>query len=110
MKLIRNVVRYKMQIDIFAPPSQIDEAFWRFHRENPGVYRKLVELAAEAKTVGRTRIGMKMLFEVIRWEHLVHTRSDDFALNNNYTSRYTRILQEEYPELGKLFETRTIRS
>ena len=99
-----------VQTDIFAPPSTIDEAFWKFHRENPQVYDKLVALTRQARALGKHRIGMKMLFEVIRWEHLVHTRSDDFALNNNYTSRYVRIISERHPELASMFETRKIKS
>lgn len=91
-------------------PSAIDQAFWDFHRENPQIYKKLVEMTERAKYSGRRKIGMKMLFEVIRWEHLVHTRSDDFALNNNYTSRYVRLIEEKNPELANMFEKRTIKS
>jgi hypothetical protein len=98
------------QLDLLTPPSTLDQAFWEFHRKNPGVYTKLVEMATDAKHLGKRRIGMKMLFEVIRWEHLVHTRGDAFALNNNYTSRYVRIIEENHPELAGLFETRRIRS
>lgn len=72
------------------------------------MYRKIVEMTREAMRRGKRRIGMKMLFEVIRWEHLVHTRSDDFALNNNYTSRYVRLLKEDHPELADMFETRRL--
>lgn len=98
------------QVDIFAEPSPIDQAFWNFHRKNPKVYTKIVEMTETAKRSGKRKIGMKMLFEVIRWEHLVHTRSDDFALNNNYTSRYTRLIEECNPELANMFEKRKIKS
>lgn len=98
------------QLSILAPLSDIDQAFWSFHRKNPQVYRKIVEMTREAKRRGKRKIGMKMLFEVIRWEHLVHTRSDDFALNNNYTSRYVRLLSEDHPELANMFEIRSIKS
>lgn len=98
------------QLDIFAPPSTSDAKFWKFHHENPQVYRKLVELASEARGAGRKRIGINMLFEVVRWNHLVHTRSDDFALNNNYAPRYARIIEERNPELKGIFEMRRIRT
>jgi len=93
---------------MFVLPTGIDRAFWEFHRKNPQVYRKVVEMTRQARLRGKRKIGMKMLFEVIRWEHLVHTRSDDFALNNNYTSRYVRLLSEEHPELADMFETRRL--
>ena len=98
------------QLTILDDPSSIDRAFWKFHKGNPKVYQKLVQLTQEAKAAGRNKIGMKMLFEVARWQHLVHTRGDDYALNNNYTSRYARIIAEEYPELASMFEIRRIRS
>ena len=37
------------QLNIFSPPSTIDEAFWRFHRENPLVFTKLIAMTREAK-------------------------------------------------------------
>lgn len=98
------------QVDIFSPPSVIDTAFWDFHTNNPQVYRKIVVLTKQAKDAGHRKIGMKMLFEVIRWEHLVHTRHDNFALNNNYTSRYVRLLADYHPELADMFEQRTLHS
>lgn len=98
------------QVDIFAPPSRMDEAFWKFHDQNPQVLDRLIEMTEQAKRTGMTKIGMKMLFEVIRWEHLVYTRGDNFALNNNYTSRYVRVLSDKRPDLRDMFETRSIRS
>lgn len=98
------------QLDIFAPPSTIDAAFWKFHEENPDVLKKLIRMTLAAKLRGHKRIGMKMLFEVIRWEHLIHTRSDDFALNNNYTSRYVRLLSDQRPDLASMFEVRRLHS
>ncbi len=96
------------QLSMLTPPSTIDRAFWDFHHKNPQVYRKIIDMTRSARLRGKRRIGMKMLFEVIRWEHLVHTRGDDFALNNNYTSRYVRLLSEEHPELADMFETRRL--
>ena len=99
-----------VQTNIFAAPSKMDEAFWRCADLNPQVLDRLIEMTEQAKRAGKTKIGMKMLFEVIRWEHLVHTRGDDFALNNNFTSRYVRILSDKRPDLADMFETRRIRS
>jgi hypothetical protein len=98
------------QANIFEPLSYIDTAFWKFHRGNPQVFNQLVDMAFEAKKLGKKKIGMKMLFEVCRWEHLVKTKGDDFALNNSYTSRYVRIIEEQYPALVGLFEKRRIRT
>jgi hypothetical protein len=90
--------------------TTIDEQFRDFHEANPHVFNNLRTLALRLKQQGRTRIGMKMLFEVLRYQYLIHTEGDAFRLNNNYTSRYTRLLCEKEPSLGGLFETRSLRS
>ncbi len=91
-----------------APPISIDAAFWNFHTNHPEVYKGLVRLAYQAVNAGRERIGIKMLFEVLRWEWIITPdTSEEFKLNNNYTSRYARLIMEE-PGLGDVFETRRL--
>lgn len=90
--------------------TELDLAFQKFDRENPAVYRELVKLAFQAHDRGRTKIGMKMLFEVVRWHRTLHTNDPKFKLNNNYTSRYARKIMDAYPELDGLFETRGLKS
>jgi hypothetical protein len=87
----------------------IDEAFAAFHAENPHVYAELRMLALRARRRGATRIGIGMLFEVLRWRHTLRTDGDDFKLNNNFRSRYARMLMRE-PELAGCFETRGLRA
>lgn len=91
-------------------PSEMDKKFWEFHRKNPKVLSQLIALTDQAKDRGRKRIGMKMLFEVIRWNKVLETRGDIFKLNNNYTSRYVRLIEEKRPDLVFLFEKRTIKT
>lgn len=99
-----------MQLDIFAPPSTLDSKFWTFHKKNVHVLTKLIEMTEQAKHAGRRRIGMKQLFEVIRWNHMVSTNGELFLLNNSFTSRYVRLIQEKRPDLADMFEIRSIRS
>jgi hypothetical protein len=87
----------------------IDERFQRFHEANPHVYDELRKLAYRARRAGARRIGVKMLFEVLRWRHTLRTQGDDFKLNNNYHSRYARLLMQE-PGLEDCFETRSLSS
>lgn len=94
-------------------PDSIATQFSRFHTANPGVYNGLVRLARQAKAAGRDRIGIGMLFEVLRWEWITGALSPDdeaWKLNNNYRSRYARLIQEREPDLTDIFETRTLRS
>lgn len=87
----------------------IDEAFAVFHAENPQVYAELRMLALRARRRGATRIGIGMLFEVLRWRQTLRTDGDAYKLNNNYRSRYARMLMRE-PELAGCFETRGLRA
>ena len=86
----------------------IEVAFWNFHTSHPEVYEGLVRLAYQAVNAGRERIGIGMLFEVLRWEWFITPdASEEFKLNNNYRSRYARLIMEE-PGLGDVFETRRL--
>lgn len=93
----------------FDRERSIDEAFAAFHAENPHVYAELKMLALRARRRGASRIGIGMLFEVLRWRRTLRTDGDDFKLNNNYRSRYARMLNTE-PELAGCFETRELRA
>jgi hypothetical protein len=89
--------------------GSIEEQFRRFHAENPHVYRELVRLARQARAAGAERLGMKQLFEVLRWEHQVRTSDwTGFRLNNNYTSYYARQIMDQEPDLRGVFETRQL--
>jgi hypothetical protein len=92
-----------MDIDSSSP---MNDAFWKFHEENPQVFDELVLLARLAKSKGRDRIGMKMLWERLRWEIFISTTGDEYKLNNNYHSRYARYIMESVPDLAGIFETR----
>lgn len=95
-----------------APPGSIEEAFDLFHAENPWVYLHLVKLARDLQRRGHRKIGIAMLFEVLRWSYLMSTTdpTSDFKLNNNYRSRYARKIMTEQPDLAGIFETRELKA
>lgn len=96
-----------------AAPESIEQRFWRFHTSHPEVYRELAGLARQALAAGRERLGLKMLFEVVRWNRSLAglpAEGEDFKLNNDYTSRYARLLMEREPDLEGLFATRELRA
>jgi hypothetical protein len=86
--------------------SKLDTKFSQFHADNPQVYAILLRLARQAKERGRRKIGIGMLFEVVRWEMFLKTSDADYKLNNNYRSRYARLIMQLNPELDGIFETR----
>jgi len=105
------------QLDLFEGITHVstkglslDEAFERFHEANPHIYRRLRDLAISARRAGNDRVGIKALFERLRWDYMIASRGDEFKLNNNYHSRYARLLMQREAELDGIFEVRELRS
>lgn len=94
------------------PPQSIQHAFERFDRANPWVAVELRRMALDLVAKGHRKIGIGMLFEVLRWRVMRSTTdtSSVFRLNNNYRSRYARMLMETEPALDGVFDTRKIHS
>jgi hypothetical protein len=90
----------------------IQQQFEEFHRLNPWVYEALEKLAADWIARGKKRVGVKMLWEVLRWQHgrMTVDPSSEFKANNNYHSRYVRLLIANHPEWAELFELRVLKA
>ena len=84
--------------------------FKEFHRDNPDVYTELVKLAKQLKAKGRSKYGIKSLFEVVRWHRALATTGDEFKLNNNYTAYYARLIMHREPSLKGFFSVRELPS
>lgn len=93
--------------------KELSENFWDFHSENMMVYIELRRLALKGVRAGRKRLGIKMLFEVLRWNRMIKTKDpagDEFKLNNNYHSRYARLLMDRVPDLAGVFNLRELKT
>lgn len=90
----------------------IQERFEAFHQRNPWVFDELARLCREMLATGRTRLGLRMFIEVIRWHYYRQTSDETtvFRINDHYISRYVRRLTTVYPELAPCFETRRLRA
>ena len=89
----------------------IEDRFNKFHSENPHVYDAIVKLARHAKSRGKTRTSLKRIFELIRWDVDMSVYGDhEFALDNSYTSRYSRLVMANERDLDGMFETRVLKS
>lgn len=83
------------------------EQFEKFHADNPIVYNTLHRLARGwVADHGRTKLGIRMLWEVARWEIIRSTRDTEYKMNNNYTGYYARLLQMQDSILDGLFDIR----
>lgn len=95
----------------YTTQRRIADQFAKFHDRNPHVYDELVRLARQAKDRGHRRIGIELLFAVIRWERMMSTTDPTgFKLNDHYTSRYARLIMEREPDLAGMFRLRKLRA
>ena len=91
--------------------SKLQQRFLNYHAKNPHVYALFKKFAKDAKSKGRKHFGAKAVIERVRWSVNIDTDSlDEFKLNNNYTSRYVRMLEQEDPSFLGFFRKRELRA
>ena len=91
--------------------ATIAERFAAFHSLNPWVADALETLAADWLAHGHSRVGVKAIFEVIRWQYGRATTGDQgFRCNNDFTSRYARLLIDRRPEWSEAISVRELRA
>lgn len=82
-------------------------SFLAYHDGNPQVYCTLRDLAREWRRNGKPKCGIELLWNVCRWRLSMEIVGDEqFELNNNYKSFYSRALMFFEPELKGLFDLR----
>lgn len=102
------------QLELFANipgrGATIDDRFADFHQKNPHVYRNLVRLALDDAARGIKR-GVAALFEDLRYayESTDHDPAE-YKLNNDFASRYSRLIMKTEPRLSGHFEVRGLKS
>jgi hypothetical protein len=88
--------------------ADTDARFAAFHAANPHVYIALRATARRLVAQGETRFGVKRLYEELRGQTTT-TGAEPYRLNNSFTSRYARLLDQE-PDLTGKIELRKLRS
>lgn len=88
----------------------IQDRFEAFHALNPWVCAELERMTADCIGARFSKIGIGMLFEIVRYRYGRATVGDDFRLNNDFRSRYVRLLLQQHPEWTRYFEVRALRS
>lgn len=91
-----------------ADARDLDAAFAEHHAKHPEVYEALVRLARQARSRGHQRIGIGMLWEVLRWETTIGDHGAEYRLNNDHRSRYARLVMDQEADLAGIFETRSL--
>ena len=90
----------------------LQERFEEFHQRHPEIYEEFKQLALRLYEQGRYHYGAKAIFEYIRLNRELDGRGEDepYKINNNYVSRYVRLLIAEEQRLTSFFELRQLRS
>jgi hypothetical protein len=89
----------------------IHQRFLHFHKQHPEVYKSLLHLTIQAQLAGRKRIGIKSLWEKLRWDYALDPQYQhmEMQLSNDFTSRYARMIVHEVPYLKGIFQIRDLR-
>lgn len=90
--------------------ASIDEAFRAFHTANPHVYAEIERRALALHRVHAVRVGIGAIVEAMRYDFALKTKGGEFKVNNNFRSRYARLLVADHPELRDVVELRELRS
>lgn len=96
----------------FTFRSTIQDRFESYHAAHPEVYFVLVQLCGLAKQRGITKLGVSLLWERMRWSLTIERDSEseaDYMLNNDFRSRYARLIMKREPEMAGLFNLRELR-
>lgn len=105
------MLNWQEEFDFGPRDRSIQERFEDFHAANPRIYDLLVRFARDAKRAGRRQYGIAAIFERVRWHIYIETqRDDDFKLNNDYRSRYARMIMDREPDLAEFFELRELKT
>jgi hypothetical protein len=90
--------------------GKLERAFWVFHTQHPEIGRHLARFALQwrDRKGSDATLGIKALFERVRWEISIESLLDEAPpkLNNNHTAFYARWLMDNYPELDGIFSLR----
>lgn len=84
----------------------IVENFFVYHSENSHVYESFKKYARQLQRAGRDHHSSQAIIERIRWDTMVESKNDDFKINNNWPSCYSRLLMIEDPSFIGFFRTR----
>ena len=89
----------------------IAERFQIFHRDNPHIYQRIVDIAFEMRQRGVKKMGIALIFERLRWLNFIEVNNTDggFKLSNDYRAEFARLIMQQEPGLEDFFEVRELR-
>ena len=94
----------------FEFDETIDDQFEDWLKENRRIVGFIKNKALAMRRSGRTHYGMKAIVEAVRYDTDLREKDSEWKINNNYTSRLSRLLMRECPELEGFFQVRELKS
>lgn len=88
----------QLELEPTPPPAAGDDRLWdsfhQFHLAHPEVMGHLEQLVDEWLVRGQEKLGIEMLWNVLRWQTRLGAMpgEDDYQLNNNHKAFYARLL------------------
>ena len=100
------------QPSLLTAASRAEERFQRLLREHPEVYPAFRRRAWQLRERGKRHISADSICHYLRDETPVDTRTgqDTYKINNDFSSRFARLLIAEEPSFSAYIETRKLRS
>lgn len=87
--------------------ESLEQRALKWASENRETVGKFFEFADQAWASGTRPIGAKLIVERMRWSHLIEKKSsEEFKINNSYTSHLARLYIKAHPERASLFRFR----
>lgn len=75
----------------------------QFHRDNKKVLRFLVDELYKFKAQGKPKASIKTLIGIVRYNETLKIKGEgEYKINDAFTSIYSRIITENWPELAYL--------
>lgn len=118
-KLVNKDLREKTLklLDEPEPDDSIQREFLDFHGQNPHVYKFLVHYTSQAvremkkRGIADPQYSISAVIERVRWHVNFEVKGyPDFKINNDYRSRYARMIMKTVPKLRGVFTLRKIGS
>ena len=66
------------------------EAFKKFDRNNPHVWKLFTDIVIKHINSGHNRGSVEFIFNIMRWEHDMETTDPFYKINNNHKPYYAR--------------------
>lgn len=88
----------------------LEQQWYKWHKQNPAVWRLFVKFTFEAINAGRSHYSVNAIIERIRWHTQVETVGSEFKISNNHRAYYARYFHKVYPKHNGFFRTKELRS